>query len=341
MKHVYVVIGMARSGTSAIARGLKALGVDLGQHLIPADQAWNAKGFWEDTDIVYKVNRSVLAALQQEWTNTAGAYARHKNTAELQTLKKAATHLLKQRIANVSHWGFKDPRTSMLLPFWKDIFAALQVEERYVIALRNPLASAHSYQKVMGVDLEEGLLLWLMHLIPAIDETQGKKRLIVSYDLLLKDTYKQLLRMHDALHIPLPLDLKEISEYSNEFLDKRLHHHEYNNDDLLSHPAAQVVPLCARTYTLLQRLANDEITFDSHLFQNAWQSIKEEFAHMQPVYGYINTLLNRNKTLVRENRKIAKSLPWRLIYPLRLIDDTLRQLRRLIKKKRKLANING
>ena len=320
---------MARSGSSAIARGLKALRVDLGEHLIPADQASNATGFWEDTDIVYKINRSVLAVSRQEG---------HQNTAEMNALKKAATQLLQQRIANVSHWGFKDPRTSMLLPFWKEIFTTLHLEERYVIALRNPLASAHSYQKVMGVDLEEGLLLWLMHLIPAIDETQGKTRLIVSYDLLLQDTYKQLLRMHDELRIPLPLDLKEISEYSNEFLDKRMHHHDYNNDDLLSHPAARAMPLCARVYALLQRLATDEIAFDSHAFQSAWLGIKDEFALMQPVYGYINTLLNRNKTLTRENRKIAKSLPWRLIYPLRLIDDTLRQLRRLLRKKRKLAN---
>ena len=52
-KHAYIVLGMARSGTSAIARGLKALGIDLGQQLTPANHTWNPKGFFEDKELVY------------------------------------------------------------------------------------------------------------------------------------------------------------------------------------------------------------------------------------------------------------------------------------------------
>jgi hypothetical protein len=341
MKNVYIVIGMARSGTSAIARGLKALGIDLGDRLIAADQAWNAKGFFEDTDIVYSVNRGVLTLLEHAWTNTRDAYQRHKNTAGMGEMRQAAAHLLRQRIANVNHWGFKDPRTSMLLPFWKEVFTALHVTDRYVIALRNPLASAYSYRKVTGVDIEEGLLLWLMHLIPAIDETQDKARVMVSYELMLQDPHKQLLRMHDALQIPLPLNLKEISEYSNEFLDQGLRHHEHHDDELLSHPAALAFPLCARAYKLLQKVAHDQITLDSPEFMAAWHGIKNEFNAMQPLYTYVGSLLNRNKAVVRENRKISKSLPWRLIYPLRLVDDALRSMRRVTRKRRKLAKIHG
>ena len=120
-----------------------------------------------------------------------------------------------------------------------------------------------------------------------------------------------------------------------------MHHHEHSDEELLSHPAAAAFPLCARAYKLLQKMARDEIIFDSPEFTTAWQGIKNEFNTMKPLYSYVGSLLNRNKAVSRENRKIAKSLPWRLIYPLRLVDDALRAMRKIARKRRKLAKIHG
>ena len=335
MKNVYVVLGMARSGTSAIARGLKALGIDLGKHLIAGDAAWNAKGFWEDTDIVYSINRSVIAAQDYSWQNAM----RTETYSQLVEFKGAAQHLLKQRMAATEHWGFKDPRTALILPFWKEVFQHLHLDDHYVIALRNPLASAYSYQKVTGVDIEEGLLLWLMHLIPAIDGTHGKKRVMVSYDFMLQNPRAQLERMRNKLHITLPRDEKEIDVYVNEFLDKNLTHHEYSDDNLKSHPAFGVAPMCLQVYSTLMKLTKDEMAFDSDEFTQTWQQIKNEFAAVHPIYCYIDTLLKRNKTLVREQRTMRRSLPWKLIYPLRKLDDMLRALRNKSRQRKKMAKV--
>ena len=46
------ILGTARSGTSVIARGLSALGIDLRDKLIPASKV-NPTGFFEDLDIVF------------------------------------------------------------------------------------------------------------------------------------------------------------------------------------------------------------------------------------------------------------------------------------------------
>lgn len=339
MKNVYVVLGMARSGTSAIARGLKALGIDLGSRLIAGDQAWNAKGFFEDTEIVYSINRSVLAALHYSWQSATNIKKECEDSTALEELKTAATHLLSKRMADAEDWGFKDPRTSLIVPFWQTIFQRLNLNEHYVISLRNPLASAYSYQKVTGVDIEEGLLLWMMHLIPAIECTRGKKRVLVSYHAMLENPRAQLERIHRTLAISLPLDNKKIDEYANEFLDKNLQHHEYSVNDLQSHSAAAVAPLCLQFYLMLSKVAKDEIDLNSEAFESEWQSLKNEFAKLQPIYCYIDTLLKRNKELVRANRTIRKSIPWKFIYPLRLIDDLLRAFRRQTKKMRKLAKI--
>ena len=81
-------------------------------------------------------------------------------------------------------------------------------------------------------------------------------------------------------------------------------------------------------------MAGDEITFDTPSFQIAWKEIKKEFTALYPVYSYINTLLQRNKQSQKTLHTIRKSLPWKISYPLRLLDDTLRTGR----KKRRAEN---
>ena len=56
-----VVVGMHRSGTSAVVRGLKALSVFLGRNFLDA-QPENPTGYWEDKGIV-ELNERVLKAL--------------------------------------------------------------------------------------------------------------------------------------------------------------------------------------------------------------------------------------------------------------------------------------
>ncbi len=338
-KNVLVILGMARSGTSAIARGVKALGVDLGEKLTPSSERWNPKGFFEDTDIVYKINRGVLYALDHPWMSVDLVDELNKKTGSLNDLKESAVALLKQRMANSQYWGFKDPRTAKLLPFWQEVFKTLNVQDSYIIALRNPLASALSYQSLSGCDLEEALLLWLMHLVPAINDTQGKNRVVVSYEMMLQDPQLQLSRIKLGLDLPDLTDSAEIDAYANEFLDKKLRHFEANLEELKKHSAVSVAPLCVKVYSLLLRLAKDEIKFDDQAFISGWQDVREELAKVYPIYSYINTLLKRNKQLERKIRTTHKSILWKMLYPLRIIDDMLRTRRRKNREQKRLIKV--
>ncbi len=339
-KNVYVVLGMARSGTSAIARGLKALGIDLGDTLTPANQEWNAKGFYEDTEIVYKINRGVLFALDYTWMSVNLIDDLCRDNPKLNDLKQYAKQLLTQRMAKTLHWGFKDPRTAKVLPFWQDVFQQLNLQENYIITLRNPLASAYSYQRVSGEDIEIGLLLWLMHLYPAIEGSHGKQRLIVSYDLMLKEPRQQLERIKKTFAIP-DLPGADMDEYANEFLDSKLQHFDYNNQDFASHPAVSIVPVCLKMYDLFMRLAQDQITFESHEFGDAWQSIKTDFENIYPMYCYFDSVFKANKKLKRDIQTTQRSIPWKLVYPLRLVDDFFRGRRRKAREVKRLVKSYG
>ena len=59
------VLGMHRSGTSALTGLLHRLGVVLGEHLLPASED-NPRGYWENADIV-AVHERLMASLGWTW----------------------------------------------------------------------------------------------------------------------------------------------------------------------------------------------------------------------------------------------------------------------------------
>lgn len=59
-RRLVIVLGMHRSGTSALSRSLMALGLSLGQSLLDP-QPDNPLGYWEDREIV-AINEEVLAS---------------------------------------------------------------------------------------------------------------------------------------------------------------------------------------------------------------------------------------------------------------------------------------
>lgn len=326
-KNVFVILGMARSGTSAIARGLKAIGIDLGEHLKQENQ-WNPKGFWEDNEIMFNINNSILSALHYSWDSVRLVDSAQQLDTKINPIKELAGQLLAQRFSTTDYWAFKDPRTAKILAFWQSVFNAHHINDHYIIALRNPLSSAYSYQRLMGADLEHGLMLWVVQYLSAIEGTQAKQRLIVSYDLLMQNPRRQLDRIKQSFNLPLLTDPAEIDAYADGFLDKSLQRFEYSVDDLQSHSALTVAPLCLRMYELLLRVAKDELAFDDAEFVIAWQSIKDNFAALAPIYLYVDMLLQRNDSLNKATRALHKSRLWKLIYPLRKIDALLRSYKK-------------
>lgn len=337
--NVFVVLGMGRSGTSVIARALNVLGVDLGNNLHQADQR-NPKGFFEDLDILYKVNRGVMNELDCTLMEDNPFHDRlSEHHDELRHFKNYAIQLLRERFAKTEYWGFKDPSTVLLLPFWQSVFRSLNADDRYVIALRNPMASVYSNQEFNhGGDLEVQMLFWLYKLISAVDGTMGKKRVVVCYELMMMDPVKQLGRMHDSLDIPFELDAEKVDAYANDFLDKKLLHYDFTDDDFKKNRLVAIAPLCLKVYDILMRVAKDELEFDSYEFEIAWQSIKEEYARMQPIYHYIGVLLKRNKEYEREIRYTGRSIFWKLLYPVRLLEDVYRMRRRLARNRKRLPD---
>jgi GT2 family glycosyltransferase/glycosyltransferase involved in cell wall biosynthesis len=145
-----IVTGMHRSGTSLVASLLEAWNVRMGEHLLPADRG-NPAGYFEDTDFL-ELNRRILAACtapeagHRDWGWTeSGAF----DAAAWEAFRDKAAALVAARDDKAEPWGWKDPRTSLLLDFWDDV---LGTDARFLLLYRHPWEVADSMLRT-GADV--------------------------------------------------------------------------------------------------------------------------------------------------------------------------------------------
>jgi GT2 family glycosyltransferase len=249
---LYVVLGMHRGGTSAVARAISALGVNLGNNLMPGVPGVNELGFWEDRDIV-DLNDRVLSAFSASWHSVKILGEHHADPVLLDDLSAEGRSLLQDRIGRFSPYGFKDPRTARILSFWRPLFQALNLQPRYVIVLRNPVSVAHSLRSRDNFPAEKSHLLWMLHMLSALRWSEGHPRVVVDYDRMIADPSAQLDRIRQSLLMP---EMQGVPPCTSDFLKDELRHFRF--DERALEPNEQVPRLVVRLYELASRLARDQ-----------------------------------------------------------------------------------
>lgn len=278
---VIPVLGAGRSGTSAITRGLAALGVDLGDNLRrPGGK--NPTGFFEDNDVL-AISKQLKRTL-----GIRGHSVRLLTDAEFETSQMAAVQVrairtLGLRFGDTPLWGYKYSRTLRTMPFWDGIHEALDLDVRYVIALRNPLSVARSRGQInpqrgrqVWSDME-----WLVNVVPYFHRTAGHRRAVVDFDRLMREPEKQLARVARDLDLPLgQAEQAGIHEYATRFLKKDKPKTRFTREDLLADPNAN--RWTAEGYSLLDEVAADELTLDSPEFIERWAAVEQAVADLGP-----------------------------------------------------------
>jgi GT2 family glycosyltransferase len=258
LQELVVVLGMHRSGTSVMARSLKVFDVELGDRLIPPNENVNAKGFWEDADI-NAFNIEMMAAIGIDWHELAPIEIQDILKLTSQGYFQRAQELLNEKVGTFPRFGLKEPRIAKMLPFWKRVFNSTAVEQKYILALRNPLSVASSLEKRDGFDLEKSCLLWLDHVVTSLKTTVGSRRVVVDYDRLMLNPEQEMERV--GQHLELQLNKEELEVYKAAFLDKELQHTSFDNDHLQA--SVLVSPLIKEIYSVLLDAASGLRNVDS------------------------------------------------------------------------------
>ena len=146
------VLGMHRSGTSAVTRVLGLLGVHLGNpsEMNPTDDG-NPRGYWERREVL-ALDEEILAALEASWCEPLPADPARLRARDRASFEKWAASIVSALDAH-RPWALKDPRFCLLFPLWKAVLTA----PLCILVHRDPLEVARSMKTRNGFPLPLGL----------------------------------------------------------------------------------------------------------------------------------------------------------------------------------------
>lgn len=114
-KKILLIVGMHRSGTSLLAQWLQRCGLSVGDELMVANSG-NEQGYFEDMDFV-RLHEDILS---RQGLPDTGLTCRPLPPLPPRD-KQAITSLLEAKSLRRAQWAWKDPRTCLFLPVYREL----------------------------------------------------------------------------------------------------------------------------------------------------------------------------------------------------------------------------
>ncbi len=218
-----LILGMHRSGTSALTRVLNLLGAEIPGTLMPSQED-NPLGYWEPAEIV-GIHTRILSALNSNWHDPLPVARDWFESSAAQRFGDELLELLWSTIPRSRLFVIKDPRICKLVPLWKQVLSRFGAEPAWVLNIRSPVEVAESLRKRNRFGREKALVMWLVHTLASERATRGERRIIVDYREVLGDWRACVARLAECLQLEFPVDIHAVEGAVNEFLNIDLRHH--------------------------------------------------------------------------------------------------------------------
>ena len=218
-----LVLGMHRSGTSALTWLLGRLGAALPRDAIEASGD-NARGYWESQALV-KADDQLLRVVRSSWFDPRALDFSRLSADGLRSRKNRIREAIESAWGDAPLLAIKDPRQCRCVPVILDVLNEMRIEPRALLMLRSPAEIARSLASRDGTTPAYAHLLWLRHMIDAERATRGLMRAVVDYDAMLGDWRGTMTRIAPlAGREGWQADETETSAIE-AFLDPGLRHH--------------------------------------------------------------------------------------------------------------------
>ena len=311
-RRAIVILGMHRSGTSAVAGALGRAGVPFGDRLMPPAED-NEKGFWEHVEIV-RLHDQLLSRLGSSWDDECPLppeWETHEATREAQA---TLADIVERDFARERIFAFKDPRLSRLLPLWIPLFRRLQIEPYFVLMMRHPWEVAQSLVRRNSFPPSKSYLLWLRHTFTAELATREYPRTILTYEDLLRAPADVIARILTAVGFVRDPGLLEGT--LRTAVEPSMQHHSVAGVAA----ASGVPPFVLGVYETIVGSA------DSRASSSRVDALRERFSEVAQVYDA--NLSGRSHALdqeLRTTRQLTASLEEQREEAARVLDDLQRE----------------
>ena len=224
MRPVILVLGMHRSGTSAVAGAVRMLGVDLGDSLMPGRAGENPQGFFEDTRVM-AANENILESAASSWDDPFGIDPGWFDSDEGKPHARDLSSLLVGMFPEDALCGVKDPRICRLLPVWTAALEQAGLAPHVLLVTRPCAEVADSLARRNGFSREKSAFLWADHVLRAEEGTRRIPRVFLPYADLLENPAGVLAGAGHALGITWPVSPEAASTRLRAFVTGELRHH--------------------------------------------------------------------------------------------------------------------
>lgn len=197
-----MVLGMHRSGTSALTRAISLLGAELPKNMLGANPS-NPTGHWEPERLI-ELHDQMLAEAGSSWDDWRAFDPSDLGAARLRFYKAEIARLIDEEYGSAPLFVLKEPRISRFVPLYADILKRMRIDVRYVLIERNPLAVVASLANRDGFTTGFSSLLWLRHELEAERATRNYPRIFVSYEAMLEDWRAGIEEITNVLKIDWP-----------------------------------------------------------------------------------------------------------------------------------------
>jgi hypothetical protein len=238
LRRVLLVLGMHRSGTSALAGLLCQQGFHAPQQLDGGD-AHNPTGYWEPREI-RAFHNTLMEGAQSSWEDPLlpvlpwHPQHREKALAGMERALDADFPVADpQAVALI-----RDPRQCRLLPLWNALFAQRPFQVGVVLVVRQPEAVAASLVSRDQLPLERALLLGLSYTLEAEREMRHLPRLVLSYEQLLQEPETVVQRCQQSAGIPTTAPASDLLD---TWIRPDLNHHQPSPAGLVAKGESQTL----------------------------------------------------------------------------------------------------
>lgn len=223
-----IVTGMHRSGTSLLASLIQAVGIHMGDRLVEADPH-NRPGYFEDREFL-EFQRWVLQACcpqdEEGWHDWGWTVSERLDRDRFIEFSDRAQPLIDRRLALNTPWGWKDPRTSLMLDFWHRRLS----DAKFVFVYRNPWDVADSITRLNAPIFNEhpdwALRIWAYYNRHILDfyKRNRDRALLVHTNAVLENPqrFSQLLQDKLGLILQAELTPERVAEIYDPTLLKTL-----------------------------------------------------------------------------------------------------------------------
>jgi glycosyltransferase involved in cell wall biosynthesis len=234
-----LVLGMHRSGTSALARTIAFFGAKLPQVMLGGNPT-NEAGHWEPERLI-AYHDQLLRQLSSSWHDWRPLEMTRLSPARRDQIKIDIRNLIDTDYPGASLFVVKEPRICRFADFFVDALEEAAVDVVPVVVLRNPLEVIASLQHRSAIwpatySEADAALLWLSHVLEAERASRDRPRAIVTYQDLMTDWRGTMAKLVAQTGVRFPVTAEEAAPLVEPFLRQDLRHHEKGAGDVALDP---------------------------------------------------------------------------------------------------------